>query len=179
MNGLEIKMKIKVGVFFGGKSVEHEVSVISGLQACNAFDKEKYEVIPVYITKNNEFYYGEAIGNIKEYRDIKSLLAKSQRVFLMNENEKLNIMRYPLKKFGDNCLNNIDVAFPIVHGTNTEDGTLQGFFQTLNVPYVGCDIISSAVGMDKYVMKTVLKDNGINVLDCSVFGMSEIGRAHV
>ncbi len=169
-------MKIKVGVFFGGKSVEHEVSVISGLQACNAFDKEKYEVIPVYITKNNEFYYGEAIGNIKEYSDIKSLLAKSQRVFLMNENEKLNIMRYPLKKFGDNCLNNIDVAFPIVHGTNTEDGTLQGFFQTLNVPYVGCDIISSAVGMDKYVMKTVLKDNGINVLDCSVFGMSDYSK---
>jgi D-alanine-D-alanine ligase len=71
-----------------------------------------------------------------------------------------------MKKFGNKVIDYIDIAFPIVHGTNVEDGTLQGYFRTLCIPYVGCDVTSSAVGMDKYVMKTVLKDNDIPVLDC-------------
>lgn len=159
-------MKIKVGVFFGGQSVEHEVSIISGIQAVYAFNREKYDIIPIYITKNNEMYIGENIGEIEAYKDIPSLLKRSQKIILVNENKKLNLVRYPMKKFGNNIINSIDVAFPIVHGTNTEDGTLQGYFRTLCIPYVGPDVTSSAIGMDKYVMKTVLKDNGIPVLDC-------------
>lgn len=159
-------MKIRVGVFFGGKSVEHEVSVISAIQAFNAFDRGKYDVIPVYITKENEFYTGEYIGKIEEYRNIPGLLKKSARVIIVNDGNKTKLVRYPMKKFGDSTEAEIDVAFPVVHGTNVEDGALQGYFQTLNIPYAGCDVISSAVGMDKYVMKAVLKDNGIPVLDC-------------
>jgi len=159
-------MKIKVGVFFGGQSVEHEVSIISGIQAIYAFNREKYDIIPVYITKENEMYVGESIDKIEEYKSIPALLKKSQKVILVNEGKKLNIVRYPMKKFGNNVINSIDVAFPIVHGTNVEDGTLQGYFRTLCIPYVGCDVTASAVGMDKYVMKTVLKDNDIPVLDC-------------
>lgn len=159
-------MKIKVGVFFGGQSVEHEVSIISGIQAVYAFNREKYDIIPIYITKNNEMYIGENIGDIEAYKDIPTLLKKSQKIILVNDNKKLNLVRYPMKKFGTNIINSIDVAFPIVHGTNTEDGTLQGYFRTLCIPYVGPDVTSSAIGMDKYVMKTVLKDNGIPVLDC-------------
>ena len=159
-------MKIKVGVFFGGQSVEHEVSIISGIQAIYAFNREKYDIIPVYITKENEMYVGESIDKIEEYKNISTLLKKSQKVILVNENKKLNIVKYPMKKFGNNVIDYIDVAFPIVHGTNVEDGTLQGYFRTLCIPYVGCDVTSSAVGMDKYVMKTVLKDNDIPVLDC-------------
>lgn len=159
-------MKIRVGVFFGGKSVEHEVSVISAIQAFNAFDREKYDVIPVYITKDNEFYTGEYAGKIEEYRDIPALLKKSTRVIIVNDGGKTKLVRYPMKKFGDSTVAEIDVAFPVVHGTNVEDGALQGYFQTLNIPYAGCDVVSSAVGMDKYVMKAVLKDNGIPVLDC-------------
>ena len=166
-------MKIKVGVFFGGNSVEHEVSIISALQACNSFNKEKYEIIPIYITKNSEMYYGDGIGDITEYSNIPALLKKSQRVLLINENNKLNVVRYPMKKFGENVLNSIDVAFPIVHGTNVEDGTLQGYLHTLGIPYVGCDVVSSAVGMDKYVMKAVLKDNDIPVLDCKIVTVKE------
>lgn len=166
-------MKIKVGVFFGGKSVEHEVSVISALQACSAFDKEKYEIIPVYITRENEFYTGEAAGKISEYADIKALLKKCVRVMPISDGGKLKLIQFPVKKFGDSTVNTVDIAFPIVHGTNVEDGALQGFFQTLNVPYVGCDVVSSAVGMDKYVMKTVLKDNDIPVLGCVVMGVKE------
>ena len=166
-------MKIKVGVLFGGNSVEHEVSVISALQACNSFNKEKYEIIPVYITKSGQMYCGDGIGEITEYSNIPALLKKSQRVILVSENGKLNIMRYPMKKFGDNLINTIDVAFPIVHGTNVEDGTLQGYLHTLGVPYVGCDVVSSAVGMDKYVMKAVLKYNDIPVLDCKIVTVKE------
>ncbi len=169
-------MKIRVGVFFGGKSVEHEVSIISAIQAINAFNREKYDIIPVYITKNNELYTGEAAGKIEEYRNIPALLKKSTRVIAVNEGNKTKLVCYPMKKFGDSTVAEIDAAFPIVHGTNVEDGALQGFFQTLNIPYVGCDVISSAVGMDKYVMKTVLKDNDIPVLDCVTVIASEFNK---
>lgn len=162
-------MKIKVGVMFGGKSVEHEISIISAIQAIGYLNREKYDVIPIYITKNNEFYIGENVGKIESYTDINSLLKESRRVIMINDEGKTKLVRYPMKKFGKNDLDYIDIAFPVVHGTNVEDGTLQGYLQMFNIPYVGCDVLSSAVGMDKYVMKTVLKDNGIPVLDCKCF----------
>lgn len=162
-------MKIKIGVFFGGRSVEHEVSIISAIQAINNLDKEKYDVIPVYITKENEMYVGEKIGNIDEYKNIKKLLGKSQRIILVPNGEKVELIKYPFKKLGKSEYDYIDLAFPIVHGTNVEDGTLQGYFKTLGIPFVGPDVLSSAVGMDKYVMKTILKDNNIPVLDCLRF----------
>ena len=163
-------MKIKVGVLFGGKSVEHEISIISALQAIQSLDPQKYDVIPIYVTKNNEFYTGYAVGDIAYYRgDIKDLLKISQRVLLVNDGNRVKLIAYPRKRFSNGYVDYIDVAFPIVHGTNVEDGTLQGFLKMLNIPYVGCDVLSSAVGMDKYVMKTVLKDNDIPVLDCKCY----------
>ena len=162
-------MKIKLGVFFGGESVEHEVSIISAIQAINFLDKEKYDVIPIYIARDNCFYVGEKIGIIEEYKDIQALLNKSQKVILVYEKEKVKLMKYPLKKFANNLYNYIDIAFPIVHGTNVEDGVLQGYLKTFKLPFVGCDVTASAVGMDKYIMKTILKDNQIPVLDCEVF----------
>lgn len=162
-------MKTKVGVFFGGKTTEHEISVISAIQAIGYLDREKYDVIPVYISKSNELYVGEKIGTIDYYTDIPSLLKESQRVIMVNDEGKAKLIRYPQKLFTKPLYDYIDVAFPIVHGTNVEDGTLQGFLQMMGVPFVGCDVLSSAVGMDKYVMKTVLKDNGIPVLDCKCY----------
>lgn len=162
-------MKTKVGVFFGGKTTEHEISVISAIQAIGYIDREKYDVIPVYISKNNEFYVGEKVGDISAYTNIPALLKESQRVIMVNDEGKAKLIRYPQKMFGKPLYDYIDIAFPIVHGTNVEDGTLQGFLQMMGIPYVGCDVLSSAVGMDKYVMKTVLKDNGIPVLDCKCY----------
>ena len=133
-------------------------------------------MIPVYITKNNEMYVGEKIGNIASYRNLKSLLKESHRVILVNDGGKVQLVLYPGKKFGNNVYATIDVAFPIVHGTNVEDGVFQGYLQTIGVPYVGCDVISSAVGMDKYVMKTVFKDNGIPVLDGTVIHISDYAK---
>lgn len=169
-------MKIKLAVIFGGKSVEHEISVISALQACEYIDRDKYEVIPLYMTKTGEFYTGEQMGNIERYRDIPALLKESTRVLLLNEEDRVDLVRYPMKKFGSNVMGSIDVAFPIVHGTNVEDGTLQGYLQTLGLPYVGCDVLSSAVGMNKYVMKTVFKDNDIPVLDCACYNLTDFAE---
>ena len=166
-------MKIKVGVFFGGKSVEHEVSVISGIQALKSFNLDKYEPIPIYITKENEMYTGEAIGDIANYKNIPELLKKSTRIFFICEQGKVNLVQYPEKKFGNSVVNYIDVAFPVVHGANVEDGSLQGFLRHYNIPLVGCDVMASAVTMDKYVMKTVLKDNDIPVLDCVTLHVKE------
>ena len=157
-------MKIKLAVLFGGKSVEHEISVISALQAMNSLDTEKYEIIPVYMTKQNDFYTGNALRDIEKYRDIAKLLTEATRVTFVSENGKTRLDRLPAKKFGSNTVSEIDVAFPIVHGTNVEDGALQGFLKTLNLPFVGCDVLASAVGMDKFVMKTILKDAGFPVL---------------
>ncbi len=161
-------MKIKLAVMFGGKSTEHEISIISAIQAIGSINKEKYEVIPIYITKENEFYVGENVGKISSYTNIPKLIKESQRVILVSNGHGADIVKYPFKAFRNGLYNTIDIAFPIVHGTNVEDGNLQGYLHTLGITYVGCDVISSAVGMDKYVMKTVLKDNDIPVLDCVV-----------
>ncbi|MCR5404896.1 MAG: D-alanine--D-alanine ligase [Butyrivibrio sp.] len=162
-------MKLKVAVLFGGKSTEHEISIISAIQAIGSMNKEKYEIIPVYMTKNNDYYVGEFIDKIEEYTHIPELLKKSTQVIWIKDGDRVNLSRYPMKKFGNNVITEVDLAFPIVHGTNVEDGTLQGFLATLGLPVVGCDVLSSAVGMNKYVMKTVLRDNGIPVLDCKCY----------
>ncbi|MBE6974059.1 MAG: D-alanine--D-alanine ligase [Ruminococcaceae bacterium] len=165
-------MKINVAVLFGGKSVEHEISVISALQAAEYLDREKYEVIPVYITKQGKMYTGEEVGKIESYKDIKTLLSKSKQVILTNEGGKVLLSEYPARLFGKKSIL-IDVALPIVHGTNVEDGTLQGYLKTLGVPFAGCDVLASAIGMDKHVMKLVFKDAGIPVLDCKCFLKTE------
>ena len=159
-------MKINVAVMFGGKSVEHEISVISALQAAEHLDKEKYAVIPIYITKQGKMYTGEEIGKIESYKKIDELLRKSKQVILTNEDGKVVMAEYPVKfSFGRKSNTVIDVVLPIVHGTNVEDGTLQGYLKTLGVPFAGCDVLASAVGMDKHVMKLVFADSGIPVLE--------------
>ena len=169
-------MRIKVGVIFGGKSVEHEISIISAIQAIQSIDSAKYDVIPIYVTKDNKFYTGYEIGQIENYTDLPHLLKISQRVFLINDENRVKLFKFPFRSMRKSYVDYIDIAFPIVHGTNVEDGTLQGYLKMLNIPYVGCDVLSSAVGMDKYVMKTVLKDNGIPVLDCRCYTAKQYDR---
>ena len=162
-------MKLQLAVLFGGKSTEHEISIISAIQAIGSINRDKYDVIPVYITKNNDFYVGEDVDKIEEYTHIPELLKKSTQVIWVKDGDKVTLQRFNKKMFGSNVIAQVDIAFPIVHGTNVEDGTLQGYLATLGLPVVGCDVLSSAVGMNKYVMKTVLKDNGIPVLDCKCY----------
>ncbi len=163
---------INLAVFFGGRSVEHEVSVISALQAVASLDRERFNVIPVYITKQNEMYIGESIGDIQAYKDIPALLNKSKKVIMINNGTDVVLTSYPAKLFNNKSIR-VDVAFPIVHGTNVEDGVFQGYLKHIGVPFVGCDVLSSAVGMDKYVQKTVLRYNDIPVLDALIFTLSD------
>ena len=159
-------MKINVAVLFGGKSVEHEVSVISAVQAMQNINKDKYAVYPVYITKKNELYWGECLENMEEYKNIPALLAKSTKINIVTDGSKTYLMPQEHKLFSKaKPIACIDVAFPIVHGTNVEDGALQGFIKTLNLPFVGCDVLASAVCMDKFAMKIMLKEAGFPVLD--------------
>jgi len=159
-------VKTSVGVFFGGASVEHEVSVISALQAIHAMDKSKYEIVPIYIAKDSFWYTGEALLNIDEYKNLGELLKKVQKINLVRgEDGKVVLQKLPLPRFGSKVVGQLDIAFPIVHGTFGEDGVLQGFFELLGLPYVGCDVLSSASGMDKVVMKQVFKDVGLPLLD--------------
>lgn len=166
-------MKTTVAVFYGFRSVEHEVSIISAVQAMRAMDKEIYNVVPVYVTKEGEMYTGESLFSIEEYRDFPQLFKKCHKVDVARKEGKV-VMTYTTSGlFKKQTGTVIDVAFPIVHGTNCEDGTVQGYFELLNLPYVGCDILSSAVGMDKSVFKDVLKNAGLPVLDCVCFRARE------
>lgn len=166
-------MKTRVAMMFGGKSVEHEVSVISGIQAYMSMDTDKYDVIPVYMTKNNEMYIGDSIGDIESYKNIDELLKKSQRVIMINEDGRIKLVQYPVKKLGKNVEVGIDVAFPVVHGTNVEDGGFQGYLKTMGIPFVGCDVTASAIGMDKYITKLVLKESNVPVLDARLYTLSD------
>ena len=168
-----MKTKIRIAVIFGGHSVEHEVSIISGIQAIGSMDRNKYDITPVYLTKQNEMYIGESVGDINAYKDIPALLKNASRVLFVNEGKSFFLVNYPSKKFGGKIKLEIDIAFPVVHGTNVEDGTLMGYLKTIGIPFVGCDVTAAAIGMDKYVMKTVFKDNDIPVLDCLEFNTSD------
>lgn len=162
-------MKISVGVLFGGNSVEHEVSVISASQAMHALNKEKYNVVPVYITKDSRFFTGEALLDIAKYKDIPALLSECEEVILKKGKASAELVKVKGGIFGNKTVCTVDMFIPVVHGTNVEDGTLQGFLEMLGMPYAGCDVNSSALGMDKYAMKCVLRDAGVNVLDAICF----------
>ena len=162
-------MKIKLGVFFGGKSVEHEIAIITANQAITSLNKEKYEIIPIYISKNGKMYTGEKLFDLKEYRDLDKLLKNCEEIVCVNDGNKVKVLRVNNKMFGKNIVNTIEVAFPIMHGTNGEDGSIQGFLEILGVPYIGPDVLASSIGMDKIMMRRILKEQGIPSLDYVAF----------
>ena len=156
-------MKIKVGVIFGGESVEHEVSIISAIQAMNKMDEEKYEIIPIYITKDREWYTGEMLRDIDVYQDMELLKRYGTNVVLYYKNGSYVLQ----KKNGlfKSIVKELDIAFPIVHGTNVEDGTLQGYLQTIGIPYVGPGVYAAVAGQDKTIMKDIWRSANLPMTD--------------
>ena len=148
-------MKIKVGVIFGGESVEHEVSVISALQAINKLNQEKYDIIPIYITKDREWYTGEMLKDIEVYQDLSLIKKYGKNVVLYYKKGRFVLQK---KNFPRTIVTDVDIVFPIVHGTNVEDGGLQGYLQTIGIPFVGGDVYASVVGQDKVYMKDIWKE---------------------
>ena len=152
-------MKIKVGVIFGGESVEHEVSIISAIQAMKQIDEEKYEIVPIYITKDREWYTGNILKDIDTFKDIDMIKRFCSNVVLY-----CNKGRYVLQNKNGLIrkeIQEIDIAFPVVHGTNVEDGVLQGYLQTIGIPFVGPNVYAAVAGQDKSVMKDIWKNAGL------------------
>ena len=149
-------MKIKLGVLFGGVSVEHEISIITAIQAMNSIDAAKYDIIPIYISKDRNWYTGEALRDMKTYKDLNNIGKVAKEVVLTKSGEDYVL----LKKNGlfKNVVKEIDIALPVVHGTNVEDGVLQGYLQTIGIPFVGPNVYGAVAGQDKVIMKDILKN---------------------
>lgn len=156
-------MKLNTAVFFGGESVEHEVSIISAHQAIAALDTDRYNVIPVYVAKNRKLYVGEALNDIANFRNLNTLIDSCTQVTIVLEDNQVVIKPVKASLFSRKDLGTIDVAIPVMHGTNGEDGTIQGFFEMLKLPYAGCDLYGAAVGQDKVLQKHILADNDLPI----------------
>lgn len=148
-------MKIKVGVIFGGESAEHEVSIISAIQAINKMNEEKYGIIPIYITKDRQWYTGAMLKDIDSYQDLSLIKKYATNVVLVEKNNRFILQKK--KGLFKREVAEIDIAFPIVHGTNVEDGVLQGYLQTIGIPFVGPNTYAGVVGQDKVFMKDIFE----------------------
>ena len=160
-------MKTTIGVFFGGRSVEHEISVISALQAINAFNTDKYEIIPIYISKEGRWYTGPELLNMENFKDMKALEQKCTEVFMKPVYGDYNLYKVDSSLFSKKnpVVATLHAAVPVLHGTNCEDGIFEGVLETVGIPYAGCNTLSSAVGMDKIMMKMILQSEGIPVVE--------------
>ena len=149
---------IKIGVIFGGESVEHEVSIISAVQAMYKIDTSKYEVIPIYITKKGEWYTGEILKELETYKDM-SLLKRYTKNVVLTTKDNLFVLQN--KKGFKGVVKELDIVFPIVHGNNVEDGALQGYLRTIGIPFVGSDVTPSGVAQDKVFQRVIWESEGI------------------
>lgn len=159
-------MKTNIAVFFGGKATEHEVSVISAIQAMENMNPDKYNILPIYISKDEKMYYGPKLREIDRYKKLNDLLKQVAQVCLVKNSQtgKVEIYRLPLKLLPKK-LGEFEVAFPILHGNKGENGSIQGMLEMMQVAYVGSGVSASAVGMDKVIAKRVARDMGIPVVD--------------
>lgn len=159
-------MKTNIGVFFGGRSTEHEISIISASQAMAAIDRDRYDVTPIYISKEGRWYTGSALLDLKSYRDIPALLRRCEEVYMEPEYGDYNLYRRKRSFFGGNpVVAALDVVIPVLHGSNGEDGIFEGILESIGIPYAGCSTLASANGMDKITMKMILAACDIPVVD--------------
>lgn len=164
--------KKNIGVVFGGRSVEHEVSVITGLQVVENLDGSKYNVIPIFISKEGDWYTGNELLDIKNYKNMDKLIGLLKKVyippvpslgqlhFVDNHGGFLKRKLEPIS---------MDVLIPALHGTNGEDGAFQGLIKMAGIPFAGCGVMASAVGMDKIIMKDIFKANNLPTVNYTWF----------
>jgi D-alanine-D-alanine ligase len=178
--------KLRVGILFGGRSGEHEVSLLSAASVLNAIDKEKYEVVPIGITKDGRWLTAERAENllqgklVLEPRNLRAgdpetttsaaVLARGEAVIVPPEPVHRHSGLVPfqtdaamMRRASDRAIN-VDVIFPVLHGTFGEDGTIQGLLELADIPYVGAGVLGSAAGMDKDIMKSLFIAAGIPIV---------------
>jgi len=161
--GLKDTAKIRIGVLYGGRSGEHDVSLCSAASVVAALDRKKYKVTAIGIDKNGRWYVQEKPEIIPDRDFGKKIALKKKGMWLVNHFEQKNKLHlYDIKNKNKDVV--VDIVFPVIHGTFCEDGTLQGLLELAMVPYVGADVTGSAVGMDKDIAKRLLKEADIPVV---------------
>ena len=151
-------MKLKIGVIFGGKSLEHEMSIITALQAMDNIDTEKYEVVPIYITKDLVWYSSGCLRYIDSFNNFNLIEKYAKKVNLINKNGKFILQTAGLIK---RELTELHIVLPMVHGAGMEDGIVQGYLQLVGIPYVSNNVYSSVVCQDKVFFKELLEYHNI------------------
>ena len=161
------KDRFTIGVIFGGRSVEHDVSIVTAQQVMRALDESGHQVIPVYIDRAGNFYRGAALRELASFeREVWRQQKDVERVLLSPQPRQHGLIIAPLAgRFRASRVERLDVVFPTLHGTHGEDGTLQGLLELAEIPYVGCGVLASAIANDKGMTKAVLREAGIPVLD--------------
>lgn len=148
--------KMRVGLVYGGKSGEHEISVSTAFAVMGAINYEKYDVIPFYIAKTGQWRMGQL--RHQPFHDQSELMLTES---VGQTKEAMEVLFARIDGAPEHSEHNLDVVFPLIHGTNGEDGTLQGLFEIANVPYVGAGVLASSVAMDKAVMKQLFAQAGL------------------
>jgi D-alanine-D-alanine ligase len=163
----EQRRKLRVAVIFGSRSVEHEVSIISAVQAMDALDPRRYEPLPIYITKEGTWITGQELRRIDSFNDLPGLMTRCRPVYLRPEPFGNRLFMEEPGPLGSKRtrVTVVDMVFPVVHGTYGEDGTLQGLLELAAIPYVGAGVVGSAVGMDKIVMKAAFQAQQLPVVN--------------
>ena len=158
--------KPKVGVIFGGRSVEHDVSILTGLQVLHYIDRKKYDPIPIYISRSGEWFFGDALTRFETYQLENIEISGAKKGVILPDRISRGLLTPPMSGLlTKNEIIDIDVAFPAIHGTHGEDGTLQGLLEMADIPYTGCGVSASMIGMNKILTKKILKYHDIPVFD--------------
>jgi D-alanine-D-alanine ligase len=166
--------KMRVGIVFGGKSAEHEVSLQSAKNIMRAIDKMKYDVVVLSIDKKGSWHLHQNPDVLLCEDNLKEIQIKpiNEEVALIPGGQSIQLITTLNKK----AINEVDVVFPVLHGPYGEDGTVQGLLKLANIPFVGASVLGSAIGMDKDVMKRLLRDAGLPIAQFLVFNKSSISE---
>ena len=165
-------MKKTIGVFFGSRNPEHDVSIITGQLIISGLKKLHYSVVPIYLDKQGKWYLGEQFGHLSQFSDSHSTFNTRDTEWYLDMQESVGKLVFKQKGFGGKK-QVVELAFPAFHGQNGEDGTFQGLCELLNVPYVGCDVAASSITMDKILTKLMYKAAEIPSTDLVFFTKKE------
>ncbi len=166
--------KTVVGVIFGGRSVEHDVSIVTGHQVIRAFDPERYEVVPIYIDRQGKWFTGESLAELKNFKNEVISLKGVQSAILSPSVQHHGLIVNPTAgRFDKAEIKRLDVVFPAIHGSHGEDGTIQGLLELADIAYVGCGVMASAIANDKIMTKVVLSQQGVPIVEGVSFSRAE------
>ncbi len=171
---------LNIAVFFGGKSSEHDVSVVTALQMMENLDRGKYNIIPIYITRDGDWYTGKKLTDINTYKNFDIGNKELTRCYLPANTRARQLFKFErehsLFKRDNGVIASLDAAVLAMHGLNGEDGSLQGLLQLAQVPFTSCGVLGSAAGMDKILMKAAFQGAGFPVLDYIYFDRGQLKR---